>query len=30
MWRYSGFIIVGAAFVQLADRPARLRVAHAA
>ena len=30
MWRYSGFTTVGAAFVQLADRPARLRVAHAA
>jgi hypothetical protein len=30
VWRYPGFTAVGAAFVQLAERSARLRVAHAA
>ena len=30
MWRYPGSTAVDAAFMQLADRPARLCVAHAA
>ena len=30
MWRYLGLTAAGGAFVQLADLPAPVRVAHAA